>query len=310
MLSFREVGRVESLSEPVIDRSAETHMTTAPTYQFAELNGTQFHYDIRGSGPAMVLLHSGVSDLRFWDDQIDVFAQLYRVIRYDLRGSGRTPGLAGGTSAHDDLRALLDHFAVNDVIVVGCSVGGGAALDFTVVNPDRVRALIPIAAAVGGYEPQQTDQEATAERDRIGTAVEKAYEAGDIEKAASLYARIWMDGPNRTPDQVDPVVRAKAVDMIMTMFELPEDEDDDYVELEPDAASHLFEINVPTLVIIGDSDVERLIAHAGFIAQTIPGAQQAIMHGVAHYPNMEKPEEFNRLVLDFLANLNSTALHQ
>ena len=283
-------------------------MTIDPTYQFAELNGTTFHYESRGSGPAMILLHSGISDLRFWDDQMDVFAQQYRVIRYDLRGSGKTPGLAGGVSVHDDLRALLDRLGVDDVIVVGCSVGGGAAIDFTVVNPDRVQGLILVAAEVGGYEPEQIDQEAAAERDKIEAAVEEAYEAGETQKAASLYARLWMDGPKRTPDQPDPVVRAKAVEMIMTMLDLPEDEDDDYVELEPDAASHLSEIHVPTLVIIGDYDMDWLMAHADFIAQTIPGAQKAVMHGVAHYPNMEKPEEFNSLVLGFLANLNLTTM--
>ncbi len=281
-------------------------MTVAPTYQFAQLNGTTFHYESRGAGPAMVLLHSGVSDLRFWDDQMDVFAQHYRVIRYDLRGSGKTPGLAGGTSAHADLRTLLDYLAIDDVIVIGCSIGGGAAIDFSVANAGRVRSLILVAASVGGYEPEQIDPEAAAERDKIGTTVEAAYAAGEIEHAASLYARLWMDGPKRMPDQVDPVVRAKAVEMIMTMFELPEDDDDGYVELEPDAASHLDAIKAPTLVIIGDYDVDRLRAHADFIAHAIPGAQQEVMHGVAHYPNMEKPEEFNRLVLSFLANLNPT----
>lgn len=279
-------------------------MRVAPTYQFAELNGTTFHYESRGSGPAMVLLHSGVSDLRFWDDQIDVFAQHYRVIRYDLRGSGKTPGLAGGASAHADLRALLDYLGIDDVIVIGCSIGGGAAIDFSVANPGRVRSLILVAAAVGGYEPEQIDPEAAAERDQIGTTVEAAYAAGEIQRAASLYARLWMDGPKRTPDQVDPVVRAKAVEMIMTMFELPEDDDDGYIELEPDAACHLDAINAPTLVIIGDYDADWLRAHADFIAHTISGAQLEVMRGVAHYPNMEKPEEFNRLVLGFLETLN------
>ena len=88
--------------------------------------------------------------------------------------------------------------------------------------------------------------------------------------------------------------------MLVTMFKLPEDEDEDFVELEPTAASRLSEIKVPTLVIIGDHDVERLIHHSDFIAEQIPGAQKAVMPGVAHYPNMEKPDEFNQLVLDFL----------
>ncbi|MBV7334081.1 alpha/beta hydrolase [Chloroflexi bacterium TSY] len=275
-------------------------MSKAPTYQFAEINGTKFHYDLRGSGPTIVLIHSGVSDLRFWDAQADVFAERYQVLRYDLRGSGQTPGLAGGTSAHDDLRALLDHLNIDEVVVVGCSVGGGAAIDFSLNNPARVRALISVAAAVGGYEPDKIDEDALAERKAIGEAVEKAYEAGDLEKAATLYARVWMDGPKRSPEQVDPAIRTKAVQMLVTMFELPEDEDEEYLELEPNSASRLSEIGIPTLVIIGDYDVARLIFHADFISENIPNAEKVIMHGVAHYPNMEKPEEFNKIVLDFL----------
>ena len=276
-------------------------MATATTYQFVEPNGTTFHYDVRGAGPALVLLHSGVSDLRFWDDQVDVLAQCYRVIRYDLRGSGQTPFGAGGQSGHDDLRAMLDHLNVDKAIVIGCSVGGGTAIDFAQAHPERTCALIPVAAAVGGYEPDQLDPTELAEREKIGQAVEEAYEAGDLERAAWLYAKVWMDGPKRTPEQVDATVRAKAVEMLVTLFKLPEFDEAEFTELEPDSAAKLAQIHAPTLVIIGDYDVERLIAHSDFIAQNIPGAQKVVMHGVAHYPNMEKPAEFNQLVLDFLA---------
>ena len=277
---------------------------TQDTYQFAHINGTKFHYEIRGSGPALVMLHSGVSDLRFWDDQVDVFAEHYQVIRYDARGSGQTPGLTGGTSAHDDLRTLLDHLEINEVVVMGCSIGGGAAIDFTLANPARVRALIAVAAAVGGHEPEDKDQDAAAVRQKIGEAVEEAYEAGDLRKAADLYARVWMDGPKRTPEEVASTVRAKAVEMLVTLFALPEDEDEDFIELEPGAASRLAEIDVPTLVIIGDYDVDKLIAHADFIAQNISHSRNVTMHGVAHYPNMEKPAEFNQIVLDFLGEID------
>lgn len=276
-------------------------MTNSSIYQFAEVNGTAFHYDIRGCGLAVVLIHSGVSDLRFWDDQIDVFARHYQVLRYDVRGHGSTPFGRDAQSGHNDLRALLDYLSINKAAIIGCSVGGGIAIDFAQHYPDRVSALIPVAAAVGGYEPEQINQQDQAEREKIGEAVEEAYEAGQLEKAAALYARIWMDGPKRTPEQVDPVVRAKAEQMLVTLFELPEDEDEDFVELEPSAAAGLAGLCVPTLVIIGDHDVDRLIYHSDFIADRIPGAQKSVIQGVAHYPNMEKPEEFNMLVLDFLA---------
>ena len=279
-------------------------MTSLALYQFAEINGTAFHYDIRGSGPAMVLVHSGVSDLRFWDDQIDVFGQSHQVLRYDMRGYGSTPNGLDGQSNLEDLRILLDHLAIDKATLIGCSIGGGLVIDFAINYPNRVNALIPVAAAVGGYEPEQVNQSHKAESEKIGEQVEEAYNAGNLEKAADLYAKIWMDGPKRTPEQVDPAVRAKAVEMLITLFELPEGEDEDFIELEPDAASRLSQIQASTLVIIGDHDVERLIHHSDFIAKAIPGAKKAVMQGVAHYPNMEKPAEFNKLVLEFLKEIH------
>ena len=84
------------------------------------------------------------------------------------------------------------------------------------------------------------------------------------------------------------------------LFELPEDEGTEQ-PLEPPAASRLAEIKVPTLVVVGDCDVEEILMAADFLAEGIPGAQKAVIPGVAHYPNMERPTEFNRVVLDFLA---------
>lgn len=275
-------------------------MTEFSLYQFAEVNGTAFHYDLRGSGPTIVLIHSGVSDLRFWDEQVDVFARSHSVLRYDMRGYGSTPTGTGGQSHLDDLRGLLEHLNIDKATLIGCSIGGGVAIDFTLNYSERVTALIPVAAAVGGYEPDEVNEAHQAASQKIGEQVEEAYDLGNLEKAADLYAKIWMDGPKRTPDQVEPAARAKAVEMLITLFELPEDEDEDFIELEPDAASRLSQIGVPTLVIIGDYDVERLIHHSDFIAENIPDAKKAVMNRVAHYPNMEKPEEFNKLVLDFL----------
>jgi 3-oxoadipate enol-lactonase len=126
------------------------------------------------------------------------------------------------------------------------------------------------------------------------------YEAGDFQTAAHLYARVWADGPKRSSDQVDPEMRARAMAMMLHMFELPEDEGSEQ-PLKPPAAGRLSEIKVPTLVVVGDYDVEKILLTADYLAENISGACKEVMTGVAHYPNMEKPTEFNRIVLDFLA---------
>lgn len=268
-------------------------------FQFAEINGTRFHYDVRGAGDPLVLIHSGIANLRLWDDQVNAFATRHRVIRYDVRGYGKTPHPPGTFAHHDDLRALLDQLGVNRSAVLGCSIGGAIAIDFTLTYPERVTALIPVASAVNGYNPEETDVAAKEEREKLGVEINAAYEQGDFQRAAHLVARVWMDGPKRSPDQVDAQIRARAVAMMLDLFELQEDEGTEQ-PLEPPAASRLAEIKVPTLVVVGDYDDERILLAADYLVAEVPGAQKAVIPGVAHYPNMERPAEFNRLVLDFL----------
>ena len=230
---------------------------------------------------------------------MDDFAAQLRVIRYDVRGHGKTPCPPGDYAHSEDLMALLDHLGVGQTAVLGCSMGGGIAIDFTLTYPERATALIPVASAVAGFDPEEADITAQEERGRLFSEVGAAYDRGDFRNAAHLLARVWVDGPKRSPDQVNPEVRARAIEMMMGMFELPEDEGTEQ-SLEPPAASRLAEIDVPTLVIVGDYDDERILMTANYLARGIAGAQRVVMPGLAHYPNMERPAEFNRLVLEFL----------
>jgi pimeloyl-ACP methyl ester carboxylesterase len=269
-------------------------------HQFAQIKGTSVHYDLRGDGHPLVLIHSGVSDLCLWDDQMDDLAAQHYVIRYDVRGHGKTPCPPGNYSHHQDLRALLDYLDVRQAAVLGCSIGGGIAIDFALAYPARVSFLIPVASALGGLDPDEADITAKEERERLFSEVDAAYDQGDFRRAAHLLARVWVDGPKRLPDQVDPKVRERAMGMMMGMFDLPEDEGTEQ-SLEPPAASRLAEIEVPTLVIVGDYDDERILMTADYLAEGITNVRKVVLPGLAHYPNMERPAEFNRVVLDFLA---------
>jgi pimeloyl-ACP methyl ester carboxylesterase len=231
---------------------------------------------------------------------MDAFTVHHRVIRYDVRGYGQTPHPPGIYSDYGDLKGLLDHLGLDQTVVLGCSIGGAIAIDFTLAYPERATALIPVASALNGYEPEETDVAATEERERLFTELNAAYEAGDFQTAAHLYAQVWADGPKRSPDQVDPGVRARAIAIMLDMFELPEDEGSEQ-PLEPPAAGRLSEIKVPTLVMVGDYDVEKILLTADYLAENISGASKEVIAGAAHYPNMEKPAEFNQIVLDFMA---------
>ncbi len=106
-----------------------------------------------------------------------------------------------------------------------------------------------------------------------------------------------MDGPHRTPDAVDPVVRERMREMITHYYTI---RDDDPPPLEPPAIARLAEIGVPTLIVVGGGEVPDILAQADLLHENIAGAQKAVIPGVAHVLNMERPERFNTLVLDFL----------
>jgi pimeloyl-ACP methyl ester carboxylesterase len=228
-----------------------------------------------------------------WDKQVEAFAPSYQVICYDVRGWGKSVSPPGTYSHYDDLYGLLKYLDIEQATILGISHGGKIAIDFTLVYPQMVKALVLVAPALGGYE--FTDQ-ASNQKD---AAIEKAYERGDIALAIELEAQLWVDGPQRTPDQVSPEVRARALEMIDYTYHLPEDEGTPQ-SLDPPAISRLAKIKVPVQIIIGDYDVPDMLAVADLLATNVSGAEKVVMHEVAHLPCMEKPAEFNRLVLDFV----------
>ncbi len=266
---------------------------------FAEVNGTRLYYEVAGEGYPLVLMHGGIMDSAMWDDQFETFAQHYRVIRYDLRGFGQSdlPG-AETFSMRGDLRALLEFLGIEKANVLAISMAGSIAIDFALDFPDIVNALILVAPGVNGFDYDAIQPE---DEKAMFQEIEAAFERGDIEGAVELEIRAWVDGPERTPEQVDPGVRKRVYDMDLRNSRRAEDiEWPATQKLEPPAFERLSEIRVPTLLIVGDGDVYEQIIVVDTLATQIPGAQKAVMHGVAHVPNMERPAEFNQLVLDFL----------
>ena len=86
-----------------------------------------------------------------WEDQIEALERAHTVIRYDLRGFGRSaPGTAPYTHA-DDLAGLLDHLQLDRVSLVGLSLGGGAAINFAATHPQRVEELVVVDPSLGGF---------------------------------------------------------------------------------------------------------------------------------------------------------------
>jgi pimeloyl-ACP methyl ester carboxylesterase len=127
---------------------------------------------------------------------------------------------------------------------------------------------------------------------------DEAFEAGDLDGATEAVLVLWVDGPNRGPDAVDPEVRELVRTMQQHAYELPEP--DPPPEPAPDPAVRLADVRTPTLVVVGDEDVEDFLAMADAGASGIPGARKVVIEGAAHVIALEKPQKFNAALLAFL----------
>jgi pimeloyl-ACP methyl ester carboxylesterase len=187
----------------------------------------------------------------------------------------------------------LDFLGVERTHLVGCSMGGGAVLDFALEYPERVGDLVLVGSAIGGFRP---DFDPPREWDELVAADE----AGDLERISELEVMMWVDGPARSPDDVAAPIRDLVYEMNLIALKTEEAELGEEWEPEPPAADRLHNIHAPTLLIVGDEDQPRIFAAADLLEKELPNERKRVMHGTAHLPNMERPEEFNRLVLEFL----------
>jgi 3-oxoadipate enol-lactonase len=258
-------------------------------------DGGHLHFEIAGKGPAVTLIHPGLWDMRTWDREFPRLVDAgYRVLRYDVRGYGKSSRPEPGTtySHARDLDALLEAVEVTQTAVVGCSMGGGIGLDYALEHPAKVWALVPVATGLGGFEATEEEEEWWAQRDG---PIEAAIEAGDLERAQELRLEIWA--PLGTSDARGAKIRQIAFDNI---HEIVMDESGEE-QLDPPAAHRLTEIDVPTLILEAEQDPPDMRRLAEFLVREIIGSRKVVVEGADHVVNMRQPERFEELVLDFLA---------
>lgn len=260
---------------------------------FAPINGANLYYETAGSGHPLVMVHAGIADNRMWDDQFTALASDFLVIRYDQRGYGQSAPVAGDFTRYDDLFELLRFLKVERAYLMGCSMGARVCLDFALEHPEMVAALIMVGSGPGGFDlktdpPRQWDD------------IVKSFEANDLERTSELEVQVWVDGRSRTPQQVNPAVRARVFDMNLIALKYEKLELGTEKSLEPAAATRLGDLRIQVLVIVGDLDTPYIQAASDFIIENVHFGQKIVMNGTAHVPNMEQPTEFNQHVLNFL----------
>ncbi|MGH2640736.1 MAG: alpha/beta fold hydrolase [Actinomycetota bacterium] len=263
-----------------------------PTIELPD--GAHLNYELAGDGPTVTLIHPGLWDMRTWDREFATLVDSgYRVLRYDVRGYGRSsrPEPGGSYSHVDDLHALLDAEEVTQTAIVGCSMGGGIDLDYALEHPERVWSVVLVATGLGGFESTEEEEDWWAERD---APIEAALETGDLERAQDLLLEIWA--PLGTDDERGALIKQIARDNI---HELTMDESG-AEQLDPPAAHRLAEIDVPTLILEAEHDPPDMRRVCDFLAVEIMGSRKVVVEGADHVVNLRQPDRFEELVLDFL----------
>lgn len=257
----------------------------------ATIHGASIHYERSGEGMPVLLLHAGVADHRMWEPQVGPFSRHFDVVRPDMRGFGRSELPAMRWSPLEDVLGLMDEMHLKPAHVVGCSMGASVAIDFALQHGERVSKLVLVGPGINGIQFGSRYPELFADAD----AAEKS---GDHRAMQEADARLWLDGPRRRAGHIKGPIRELFFDMNSNF-----DRDWDSApidKVDPPAAERLHEITAPTLVVVGDEDAPPVFDAVELLMEKVPHARKVVIRDAAHLPNLEHPEEFNRVVLDFL----------
>jgi pimeloyl-ACP methyl ester carboxylesterase len=253
------------------------------------VDGGSLYYDVTGRGPAVVLVHGGFGDHRMWNAQWEALGRDFRVVRYDHRGFGRSTRPGKAYSAVSDLVALMDHLGIQTASLVGNSMGGTLAIDFTLRHPARVERLVVVASGADGFPiPPDTP-------DEIGAVVATARKDGTRAAAERWLTNPMVKVTSRAATTRD-LLRQMVVDNreVFLMDHWPEESND------PKAAARLSEIKAPTLVILGAEDAELVLTIGKATAKAITGSRLEVLEGADHLPQMDAPAKVNALLREFL----------
>jgi len=234
-----------------------------------------------------------VADSRMWEPQAAGLGEHFDVITPDMRGFGESELPAQPWSPVADALALMDALGLRQAPhLIGCSIGGRTVIDFALAHPERVSKLVLVGAGVSGQPFDDKD-------DHLFAEVAAAEKAKDMKALNEAEMKLWLVGPGRSPAQIDKRLRDLFLDMngrsLQNDFETAPMQKPD-----PPAFGRLEEIKAPTLVIVGDCDLPEIQHTADLLVSKIHGARKKVINDAAHLPNLEHPEKFNRLVLDFL----------
>jgi pimeloyl-ACP methyl ester carboxylesterase len=243
-------------------------------------DGVAIHYDLRGTGPALVLTHGFGASADMFANVVEPLAEAHTVITWDQRGHGRSdyptdPGSYSPALAVGDIAALLDVAGVDAAVIGGHSLGGYLSFEFLLAHPDRTLGLVLIGSGPGFRRDE-------------GRAGWNDY----ADKIATSYERKGLAALAGS-EELDATVHRDASGLVLAARHVLKQHDGRVMESLPS-------ITVPTLVLVGAAD-EAFLASSQYMATKIPGAELAVIDGAGHAPPVSQPAAFSDAVLGFLS---------
>ncbi len=272
---------------------------------YTQINGAKIFYTDQGSGAPLVLTHGLGSDHTMWALQLPEFNKHYRVITWDVRGHGRSEVTDEGYSLAqfvDDLSGLLGYLGIEKAHIGGLSMGGWISWSFALAHPEMTCSLV-LSNAAGlqtGIPEEQFDQG----RKMMATSADIAEKdgRGGILLEATIKLMFCEDFIQANPEMIELVRErlkgSSGVGFARTVrgiFQNNKYGDD------PAIVQGLAGILVPALVLAGDKDVLTPLSTQVGLSEAIPGSRLEVFENAGHVTNMEQPEKWNKLALDFLA---------
>jgi pimeloyl-ACP methyl ester carboxylesterase len=256
--------------------------------------GGELHAETTGSGPAVVLLHSGTMNLSMWDELVQPLLEAgHQVVRYDERSHGRSSTAITDYHPDDDLEAVLTALDLPAAALIGCSMGGATAMDFALTRPERVTAVALIGGGIS--PPTFEDPFVLAQHAEQAAAIE----AKDAERYVAALLRLGVDGPHRSPEQVDPALRERCRQLAMATVAAHHQATG--VQLWRDAMSNLEKITAPVLIVIGELELADLHRIADEAQRRLPDVRRLTLPGVGHLAHLEAPDAVAAAVVSHLA---------
>ncbi|MBI2941769.1 MAG: alpha/beta fold hydrolase [Chloroflexi bacterium] len=256
-------------------------------------NGIGISYVATGAGEPVTLIHALGLDHTMWDPQVPALARQFRAIRYDVRGHGRSEHPPGPYSLElfaEDLHGLLQAIGLESSHVIGISMGGMIAQTFALMFPDEVRSIV-----LAGTASEHSVEVRRAFEQRARTAEERG-----IDPLADAAIARWFTAATRRgqPELVnniagllrrtDPRTYAASCRAVADL----------------DLTERLQESRAPALILAGAEDPVTTVDTAWLMHEHLPGSELQVIPNASHLSNLEQPDVFNRLVIDFLTRMS------